>query len=163
MNTIASLSEKQKKFIDYFIETGNQSEAARLAGYKHPNVQGAQNYEKLRPYIEARLSEIEGERIANATEVMEYLTTVMRREHKEVIVVTLKEETSDYVPDGEGTMRKQTIKKEVPELVEIPARLSDANKAAELLGKRYGIFTDKVQVEGAIPVVIQDDMGEDDI
>jgi phage terminase small subunit len=46
--------------------------------------------------------------------------------------------------------------------VQIPTKISDVNKAAELLGKRYGIFTDKVNMDISIPVVIHDDLGEDD-
>lgn len=52
------LTEKQKRFIDYFIQTGNQTEAARLAGYKQPKVQGAQVYAKLRPFIEEQLAKL---------------------------------------------------------------------------------------------------------
>lgn len=37
----------------------------------------------------------------------------------------------------------------------------DRIRAAELLGKRYGLFTDKVSVEGTIPVVIQNDLEPD--
>jgi len=85
----------------------------------------------------------------------------MRRELKEVVVVTLAEEVSAYVPDDEGKMRKQTIKQERPELVEIPAKLSDANKAAELLGKRYALFTDKVDLIANMGVTIIDDLPED--
>jgi phage terminase small subunit len=33
-------------------------------------------------------------------------------------------------------------------------------KAAELLGKRYGLYTDKQEVTGAVPVVIT---GEDEL
>ena len=84
----------------------------------------------------------------------------MRRELKEVVVVTLDEEVSAYVPDDEGKMRKQTIKQERPELVEIPAKLSDANKAAELLGKRYALFTDKVDLMANMGVTIIDDLPE---
>lgn len=149
---MARLTEKQKRYIDFYIETGNQSEAARLAGYKSHYVQGAQLYEKLRTQIDERLSEIESDRIAKAQEVMEYLTCVMRREHKEVVVVTIREEISSYVPDSDGKIRKQTVKTEKPELVEIPAKLSDANKAAELLGRRYGLFSDKLELSGGIDV-----------
>ena len=58
----------------------------------------------------------------------------------------MSRETSTYVPDEKGTMRKQTVKEEIPQIVEIPTRVSDANKAAELLGKRYGLYTDKIDV-----------------
>ena len=84
----------------------------------------------------------------------------MRREKTENVVVTLSKEESSYKPDEKGVMRKHTIKEDVPKVVQIPARLVDANKAAELLGKAYGIHTDKVDVEGAIPVVIS---GADDL
>ena len=51
-----------------------------------------------------------------------------------------------------GTMRKQTIEKETPHIVEIPARLSDANKAAETLAKMQGGFDNKLNVELTVPV-----------
>jgi phage terminase small subunit len=83
----------------------------------------------------------------------------MRREKTESIVVTLAEETTKYVPDGSGTMRKQTVKKETPTIVQIPAKLSDANKAAETLAKMQGGFDSKLQVELTVPVFA----GEDDL
>ena len=59
-------------------------------------------------------------------------------------------------------MRKQTVEKEVPKIIEIPAKLSDANKAAELLGKRYALFTDKVETDADMDLNITIDYGEDD-
>ena len=50
--------------------------AARKAGYKQPQVQGAQNYEKLREPIDARLVELEDKRITKADEVLKTLTPV---------------------------------------------------------------------------------------
>ena len=104
------------------------------------------NKPEIKEYIEKQLAELHNEKTADAQEVLEYLTSVMRREHKENVVVTLSKETSTYVPDEKGTMRKQTVKEEIPQIVEIPTRVSDANKAAELLGKRYGLYTDKLDV-----------------
>ena len=49
----------------------------------------------------------------------------------------------------------------MPQIVEIPAKLSDANKAAELLGKRYSLFTDKVQSEIVVPKFEGEDELED--
>ncbi|HBG8490053.1 terminase small subunit, partial [Clostridioides difficile] len=83
--------------------------------------------------------QIESKRIADAKEVMEYLTKIVRNEAKEEVVVV-----SEYGPE--------IIKKDVS--------IRDRNKAAELLGKRYRLFTDKVEVEGAIPIVIT---GDDEI
>ena len=42
----------------------------------------------------------------------------------------------------------------------LDASLQDRTKCAELLGKRYGTFKEKVAVTGNIPVVIQDDITE---
>lgn len=149
------LTLKQQKFADEYIKTGNVYQSAKNAGYSENYAKG--NSVKLlenvsvSEYIENRMAELKSEAIADQTEVLEYLTSVMRREKKEVVVVTLTKEESKWV-DG----KKQTVKTEVPELVEIPAKLSDANKAAELLGKRYKLFTDKQEVEVTTPTIIND-------
>lgn len=83
MFLLDNLTEKQKKFIDYYIETGNATESARRAGYKQPQVQGSQNLEKLRNFIDERLKPDEDKRIADADEVLQYLTAVMRGEVKD--------------------------------------------------------------------------------
>lgn len=77
------LTEKQQRFIDYYVETGNATEAARRTGYKQPQVQGSQNLEKLRDFIDERLKPDEDKRIADANEVLQYLTAVMRGEVKD--------------------------------------------------------------------------------
>ncbi|TDM23333.1 terminase small subunit [Macrococcoides caseolyticum] len=151
------LSLKQQKFADEYIKLGNIEQAAINAGYSKAYARG--NAHKLvanvsiSEYIENRMAELKSEAIADQTEVLEYLTSVMRREKKEVVVVTLTKEESKWV-DG----KKQTIKTEVPELVEIPAKLSDANKAAELLGKRYKLFTDQQDINVNSVVQFYDDI-----
>lgn len=140
---MAKLTEKQKRFCDYYIETGNATEAAIRAGYseKTAKVIGAENLTKpyLKNYIDEKLKEFESNRIADAKEVMEYLTKIVRNEAKEEVVVVSEN----------GVER---VKKDVS--------IRDRNKAAELLGKRYRLFTDKIEVEGAIPIVIT---GDDEI
>lgn len=122
------LTPKQRAFCDYYIETGNATEAARRAGYKKPNVQGSQNLEKLsiKLYIEERVKALDEKRIAKGEEVLQYLTKVMRGEEK----------------DQFG----------------LDASLQDRTKAAELLGKRYRLFTEKVEIEGSMGVQIVDDI-----
>ncbi|HCQ5570148.1 TPA: terminase small subunit [Clostridioides difficile] len=140
---MAKLTEKQKRFCDYYIETGNATEAAIKAGYseKTAKVIGAENLTKpyLKSYIDERIGQLESNRIADAKEVMEYLTKIVRNEAKEEVVVV-----SEYGPE--------IIKKDVS--------IRDRNKAAELLGKRYRLFTDKVEVEGTGIVKIVDDIDE---
>lgn len=158
------LTAKQKRFCEEYIIDCNATQAAIRAGYseKTANEQGTRLLAKVsvQKYIKELMSEVKNNKIAEATEVMEYLTSVMRREKTESVVVTLSEEKSEYKPDENGTMRKFTEKKEVPTIVNIPAKLSDANKAAELLGKRYSLFTDKVDIDGVAKIVFEEDLNE---
>ena len=159
------MTNKEQLFIDEYLTDMNQTRAykAVYTKVKNDNVAAAAVSRLLKKpgiqeYIDERLKKISDEKIAKTEEVMQYLTSVMRREKKECVVVTIMEEKTTYVPDENGTMRKQTVKKETPQIVEIPAKLSDANKAAELLGKVYGIFKENVSLEGDIGVTIIDDV-----
>lgn len=162
---MAKLTAKQQRFCDEYLIDLNATQAAIRAGYSQKTAKqiGQQNLTKLdiKEYIKKRMAEKEKELIADQDEVMKYLSSVMRREMTESVVVTLSKEKSTYVPDDNGTMRKQTVKEEIPQIVEIPARLSDANKAAELLGKAYGIYTDKVGFDDDIELNINIDYGEE--
>ncbi len=79
--------------------------------------------------------------IAKQDEVLQTLTRVLRRQEPDTVVVTCKERRSGYDENG----KKVIVEKEVPQLVQVPTRVSDLNKAAELLGKRYGLYTDKIE------------------
>lgn len=163
---VSLVTEKQKRFCDEYLTDLNATQAAVRAGYSKKTAYsiGEENLRKpeIKEYIEKRMAEKESQLIANQDEVMRYLTAVMRREKMESVVVTLNTEKTSYVPDENGTMRKQTVKQEIPQIIEIPAQLRDANKAAELLGKAYGIYTDKVDVDADMDLNITIDYGEDD-
>jgi len=81
------MTEKQRAFCDHYIETLNAAEAARLAGYNKNSARaiGCENLTKpyIKEYIDLRLAELEEARIADATEVLQYLTGVMRGEIKD--------------------------------------------------------------------------------
>ncbi|ATO43317.1 terminase small subunit [Loigolactobacillus coryniformis] len=135
------LTVKQQKFVDAFVELGNATQAALRAGYKPKAAaqQGAENLKK--PYIKIaidnRLAKIQSSKIADQTEVLEYLTRVLRGKEKETVVT----------PKG---------------LVidDVPPKISDRNKAAELIGKRHQMWTDNVNVNsGDIKITIG---GDDD-
>lgn len=152
------LTAKQQRFCDEYLIDMNATQAAIRAGYKEKTARaiGCENLTKpnIREYIDQRMKEKEAALVADQDEVMRYLTAVMRRELSEHIVVTVSEKKTFFAPDETGTMRKQTVETEVPQIVEIPSQLRDANKAAELLGKAYGIYTDKITGTVALPVVI---------
>lgn len=163
---MAKMTEKQQRFCDEYLVDLDGTKAAIRAGYskKTAAVIASENLRKpnIREYIEKRMQEKEDALIAKQDEVMKYLTAVMRREYCEHVVVTITEEESSYEPDGEGKMRKRTTKTEKPEIVEIPARLADANKAAELLGKAYALFTDKLEADVDMELNITVDYGDEE-
>lgn len=151
------MTAKQQRFCDEYLIDLDGTKAAIRAGYseKTAAVIASENLRKpnIQEYIEKRMAEKEDALIAKQDEVMKYLTSVMRREYAEHVVVTVSEKKSFYEPDVNGTMRKVTEEKEEAQIVEIPARLADANKAAELLGKRYSMFKDSVKLD-VTPIVI---------
>lgn len=164
-----ALTEKQRIFADEYLVDLNATRAYKVAYPSCKKDEAARaNGSRLltnanvSEYIGQELEKLQSERVADVQEVMEYLTSVMRREKKECIVVTITKERSEYVKGEDGKQRKQTVKEEVPEIVEIPAKLSDANKAAELLGKRYSLFTDKVDMNSIEGVVIINDIPKPD-
>ena len=163
---MAKMTAKQKRFCDEYLTDMNATQAAIRAGYsdKTAAVIATENLRKpnISEYIEKRMAEKEKQLIADQDEVMKYLTAVMRREKTESVVVTLQEEKSTYVPDENGTMRKQTVKQTVPKVVEVPAMLKDANKAAELLGKAYGIYTEKIETDVDMELNINIDYGDEE-
>ena len=84
------LTEKQKAFCDYYIESLNATESYKKA---YPNCKkdatARTNSSKLltnaniKKYIDEQLQQMQSNRIANATEVLEYLTKGIRHELEE--------------------------------------------------------------------------------
>lgn len=82
-----SLTKKQLDFCEYYIATGNATEAAKLAGYSERTAYsiGSENLRKpeISEYIARRLEEENSKKIAAADEVMRFFTSVMRGEEKD--------------------------------------------------------------------------------
>lgn len=136
------LTERQKRFVDFYIKTGNASEAARLAGYSKKNVDVDSAKLLVNPSVSReiakRLKELESSRTADLKETLEYMTAVMRGEKEDVVVVT--------VGTGKGFSRS--------EIVKVPISTRDRLKAAEYLAKIHGAFKTEIQVSGTVPIVI---------
>ena len=130
-----SLTVKQRRFVDAYIETGNAAEAARRAGYKSRNadVMGRENLRKptVRKVLEARLKELEDAQIADAREVLIHLTSAMR--------VEIEEEIPVVEGCGKGVSKARIIRKH------ISAR--DRLRAAEMLMKRHGLLLSDIERE----------------
>lgn len=102
------LTPKQKAFCDYYIETGNASEAARRAGYSEKTARtiGQQNLAKraIKDYISERMKNQDRERVASADEVIAFYTAVMRGEVKDQFGIEAS--LSDRLKAGENLMRR---------------------------------------------------------
>jgi phage terminase small subunit len=91
----------------------------------------------IKAYVDEQLEKMSNERVANAQEVVEYLTSVLRGESEADVVVV--EGT------GEGCSSARTLTKNPDE--------KERLKATELLGKRYSLYSDKLNIDGAFNVV----------
>lgn len=147
------MTPKEKKFADEWLIDCNGTRAYMAA---YPNVKNNKSAGVLankllakasvRQYVDGKLAELSSKKIASAEEVMEYLTSVLRGESQSEIVVI--EGTGDGCSDARRMNKAPDEKEKL--------------KAAELLGKRYGLFTDKLEVDGNAKVVITDDIPKDD-
>jgi phage terminase small subunit len=144
------LTAKQQRFCDEYLIDLNATQAAIRAGYSKKTAKqiGQQNLTKLdlKEYIEKRMAEKEAALVADQDEVLKYLTSVLRGESQstEIVVEGI----------GDGCSEARTITKEPSE--------KDRLKAAELLGKRYALFTDKVEQTVDMELNITVDYGDDE-
>ena len=141
------MTKKQKRFCDEYLIDCNATQAAIRAGYSEKSAKsiGQENLTKpdIKLYIEQELEKIRDNNIADAAEVMKYLTSVLRGESLAEIVVV--------EGDGDGCSSARRMNKAPDE--------KERLKAAELLGKRYSLFKDNMTLE-IEPVMIVNDLKE---
>lgn len=141
---VVAMNARQKRFCDEYLIDCNATQAAIRAGYspKTAKVTGAKmlTNTNLKAYIDEQLERIHNEKTADAQEVLEYLTAVMRGQHTE--------QTLQLIGDG------------VQKIADIDVSAKERLKAAELIGKRYGMFKDNVNL-GESRVIIVSDVPED--
>lgn len=128
---MSKLTLKQKRFADEYIISGNAMESAIKAGYSE-NYAKAQSHKLLenvgiKNYIDERLKILDSEKIADQKEILEFLTSAMRGEVTEPIL----RNSGDF---------EQVI-------VDVKPNVATRKAAAELLGKRYKMWTDKVEAD----------------
>lgn len=150
---VSPSDKKQKIFADEYLIDLNATRAYKVA---YPNVKNdvtaaaaasrlLRNV-KVQEYIAQRMAEKESKRVADQDEVLRYLTSVLRGESRAQEIVV--EGT------GEGCSEARTMEKAPSE--------KERLKAAELLGKRYALFTDKVDMDTDMDLNITIDYGEAD-
>ena len=143
---MSKLTEKQKAFSDYYIESLNATESYMKVyecSYNTARTNGARllTNANIKKYIDDVMSSKDESRIASQDEILQILTDIARG--------ITEEEVVQFSQLGEElrTTRKPTIK--------------DRMKASELLGKRYRLFVDKAELEITEPITIIDDIGDD--
>ena len=139
---MAKLSKKQALFaVEYVRLKGNGTQAAIAAGYSEKTAATIAKENIRKPHIKKRIEELteaaDAEKIADAKEVLQLLTEIVRGEMSEEVVA--------LNPQGEEsrTNRKPTIK--------------DRSKALEILSRCLGMTLPETQVN-VTPVIIT---GED--
>lgn len=147
---MAKLTAKQQRFCDEYLIDLNATQAAIRAGYSKRSARQIAdlNMSKhdIREYIESRMAEKEAALIANQDEVLKYLTSVLRGQSKstEIVIEGL----------GDGSTKARKMEKEPSE--------KDKLKAAELLGKRYGLYTEKVEEKVDMELNVTIDYGDEE-
>ena len=124
------MNERQRRFADEYIISGNAYQSALKAGYseKYSKARSSELLENvgIKSYIDERLDKLKSEKIADQTEILEFLTSAMRGEVTEPIL----KNSGDF---------KQIV-------VDVKPNVATRKAAAELLGKRYGMWVDKQDV-----------------
>ena len=147
---MAKMTAKQQRFCDEYLIDLNATQAAIRAGYSKKTAGriGTENVQKpvIKEYIAKRMAEKEEALIAQQDEVLKYLTSVMRGESSSEIVVV--------EGIGKGRSKARAIEKMPDE--------SERLKAAELLGKRYGLYKDTINETVDMDLNITVDYGEED-
>lgn len=146
------MTEKQKRFCDeYLIDlNGTRAYKAAYSSVKSDKTAGVNAARLLgnasvRAYLDERLEKLHTDRTADAAEVMEYLTSVLRGESKASVLAV--------VGVGDGCSEARLLSK--------PPDEKERLKAAELLGKRFGMFTEKIDTNAPVTIVIKDDYGDE--
>ena len=153
---MVKLTEKQKKFADYYIELGNATQAAINAGYAKRSAQqmGAENLSKpvIKSYIDERLEQIASERIMSAQEAVELLSSIARAEITEQVVVTTMEgaEVVDKPPD---------VKTRIIAIKEILKRYPDNDKLVEQQIRKLTADADLAEIKANTIKGLSDDGG----
>ena len=140
------MTAKQQRFCDEYLIDLNATQAAIRAGYSekyaHTNAAKLLQITTIKEFIDARMAEKQSDLIADQDEVLQYLTAVMRKTSMASVLARCED-------GSETVIQKQPDEKE-------------ALKAAELLGKRYGIYTDKVEQQVDMELNVNIDYGEDE-
>lgn len=157
-----ALTNKQRAFIDEYFHDWNATQAAIRAGYSEKTAyssgQRLLKHVEIAAEIERRISE----RSMSADEVLQRLGDQARGTVADFVDVAGRLAIIN-LEKAEEAGKLHLIKKlkynaqGTPEI-----ELYDAQAALQLLGRHYGLFTDKVEHSGEVDVTVNWDDGADD-
>ena len=164
-----ALTKKQKRFVEEYLVDLNATQAAIRAGYSTASARQIADENMSKPDIKNAIEKALAERSkrtgVNADRIIQELaklafinpTDVMNMDEATVRGDANRDDTAAI-----SSVKVKTIPTEDGNITEREVRTYDKIKALELLGKHIGMFTDKFKIEGAIPVVIHDDLDDED-
>lgn len=166
---MARLTKKQQLFVEEYLIDLNATQAAIRAGYSTQTARqmGDENLSKpdIKNSIEKALAERSKRTGVNADRIIRELAKLAFINPTDVINMdeaTIKGDANRDDTAAISSVKVKTIPTEDGNITEREVKTYDKIKALELLGKHIGMFSDRLKVEGAIPIVIADDLGEDD-
>ena len=140
------LNPRQKAFVDAYCQCPNGSQAAIKAGYSVKTAGSQANWLLKNPKVQAALSTrmkaMQDKSIADTKEILQYMTSVMRGEQSDIVVMNIGK--------GAGVTAAEKVSTKVAE--------KERLKAAEMLAKVNGLFRQELEISGALPIVICDDI-----
>lgn len=141
---------KQKRFCDEYLTDLNATQAAIRAGYSKRSARqiADSNMSKadIKNYLKERMAEKDKELIADQDEVLAYLTSVMRGKSSASVIVV--ENIGDFMSEAREMAKAPDEKERI--------------RAAELLGKAHGMFTDRIEQQMDVDLNITIDYGDSD-
>lgn len=118
------MTERQKRFVEYYIESGNARQAAIRAGYSEGYAEHVKRQKGVKAYLAKRLGGMDEERVASADEVLMFLTDVMRGEFgQDEKACNLRMKAAEMIArrmgyfreDGEAHMERATVVDDIPD------------------------------------------------
>lgn len=125
-----TLTKKERIFADEYIKTTNATQSAIKAGY-------AENS-----------ASVTGSKMLRKPKVRQYIDAIMNERSKNTIATA--DEVLEYLT--------RVMFGEEKDAFGLDVSVADRTKAAELLGKRHMLFTDKVKLDAEIEIDISDRM-----
>lgn len=124
------LNKKERIFADEYVKTTNGTQSAITAGYSE------------------KTASVTGSKMLRKPKVRQYIDAIMDERSKNTIATA--DEVLEYLT--------RVVRGEEKDAFGLDVSVADKTKAAELLGKRHMLFTDKVKLSAEVEIDISDRM-----